>query len=211
MNSKAFSVHCLAHCTNLCLQDVSRQSKPIRDALDLVFEIVKLIKFSPKRLELFSQMQVRSGADDPRSLRPLCPTRWTVRTGSIGDILSKYQALLDTLEEVQLQNDEYGRRAGGQAALMEKFSTFLGLKLAYHVFSRAKQLSINIQGKDTAVQSAMNAVRQLQMFYRQQRTEEAFNKFYGNVLADSRDLTDSPQHYPGRKRRHEELTREQLL
>ena len=51
----ALSVHCFTHCLNLCLQDVGRQVPFIRDALDTVREIAKLIKFSPKRLHLFSE------------------------------------------------------------------------------------------------------------------------------------------------------------
>ena len=45
----AIYVHCLAHCTNLCLQTVGRQCPPIRDALELVMEVSQLIRFSPKR------------------------------------------------------------------------------------------------------------------------------------------------------------------
>lgn len=70
----ALPVHCLAYCINLCLQDVSRQSKSIRDALDLVFELVGLIKFSPKREHLFSTLQKEHSPSSPK-LKPLCPTR----------------------------------------------------------------------------------------------------------------------------------------
>ena len=45
----AIHVHCLAHCLNLCLQDVAKQCSLVRDALDIVNEILKLIKNSPKR------------------------------------------------------------------------------------------------------------------------------------------------------------------
>ena len=44
----ALYVHCLAHCTNLCLQTVGRQCVPIRDALDLVMGVGDLIRYSPK-------------------------------------------------------------------------------------------------------------------------------------------------------------------
>ena len=43
----AIYVHCLAHCTNLCLQTVGRQVTPVRDALELVKEASQLICFSP--------------------------------------------------------------------------------------------------------------------------------------------------------------------
>ena len=51
----ALHVHCLAHCLNLCLQDVARQFQPIRDVLDLCIESGKLILLSPKRMQLFNQ------------------------------------------------------------------------------------------------------------------------------------------------------------
>lgn len=44
----ALYVHCLAHCTNLCLQTVGQQCAPIRDALDLVMGVTDLFRFSPK-------------------------------------------------------------------------------------------------------------------------------------------------------------------
>ena len=73
----AISVHCLAHCLNLCLQDTAKKCVSVRNALDIVMEISKLIRYSPKRTLVFEQCRQDlsiSGA----SLRPLCPTRWTV-------------------------------------------------------------------------------------------------------------------------------------
>ncbi len=43
----AVFVHCLAHCTNLCLQSLGKQSLCVREALDLVMELSQLIRFSP--------------------------------------------------------------------------------------------------------------------------------------------------------------------
>ncbi len=56
----ALPVHCLGHCLNLCLQDAGRKMPCLRDALDLVREIVKLIKYSPKRSHLFSEKLTES-------------------------------------------------------------------------------------------------------------------------------------------------------
>ena len=53
----ALYVHCLAHCLNLYRQDASRVCISIRDSLDLVIELVKLIKFYPKRTTLFEQIK----------------------------------------------------------------------------------------------------------------------------------------------------------
>jgi len=52
----AVVVYCYARSLNLCLQDVGRKLIFIRDALEIVREISKLIKFLPKRASLFSQV-----------------------------------------------------------------------------------------------------------------------------------------------------------
>ena len=43
---QALPVHCLAHCLNLCLQDAGKQINLLRDAIQLVREIVQLINCS---------------------------------------------------------------------------------------------------------------------------------------------------------------------
>lgn len=147
----ALYVHCLAHCTNLCLQSVGRQCIPVRDALDLVMELSQLIRYSPKRSTLFQNLQSQLSPQSP-SLKPLCPTRWTVRTAAISSVIENYAVLCEALAEINLStHDEYGRKAGGFLAQMEKFSTFFGLKLSHLVFSGTEQLSISLQGKDTTV------------------------------------------------------------
>ena len=66
----AIYVHCLAHCTNLCLQTVGRQVTPVRDALELVREVSQLICFSSKRSTLFESMQSQLSHSSP-SLKPV--------------------------------------------------------------------------------------------------------------------------------------------
>ena len=128
----ALFVHCFAHCANLCLQSVGCQCASIRDALDLVMETSQLIQYSPKRSSLFSALQCQAKS---KSLKLLCPTRWTVRAAAIDAILSNYSILEVALEEFNTEtNDEYGRKAGGLLALMEKFRIYFGLN--YHIWHR---------------------------------------------------------------------------
>lgn len=83
-------VHCLAHCLNLCVKEVTRTCDIMRDTMSFVFELTQLIKMSPKRLSLFDSLRkeitLNTGEITP-NLRMLCPTRWTVRHASIGSIL----------------------------------------------------------------------------------------------------------------------------
>ena len=76
---RAIMVHCLAHCTNLCIQSVGRKTLCIREALDLVAGINDLIRCSPKRSNLFESLKVQLSTPTP-TLKPLCITCWIVRT-----------------------------------------------------------------------------------------------------------------------------------
>ena len=85
-NPSSLQVLCLTHCLNLCVQDVARQCSSVRDALDLVQEILHLFKLSPKRDALF-----KTNRDNRQpgyeNIRPLYSTRWTVKGASIELIL----------------------------------------------------------------------------------------------------------------------------
>ena len=123
----AVYVHCLAHSTNLCLQTVGRKITEIREALDLTMELAQL----PKRSSLFELLQAQLSPRAP-SLKPLCPTRWTVRTRALGAIASNYAVLTTALLEIhEGGRDEYALKAGGYLATMDKFSTYFGVKLSY--------------------------------------------------------------------------------
>jgi len=92
----ALSVHCFAHKFNLCLQDVGKQLLFLRDALEVVREIAKLIKFLPKRASLFSPLAQPDNTGV--TVKPLCLTRWTARHSAIEAVLKDYKILLETLE-----------------------------------------------------------------------------------------------------------------
>ncbi|XP_062512635.1 zinc finger MYM-type protein 1-like [Corticium candelabrum] len=191
----ALYVHCLAHCTNLCLQTIGRQCQPVRDALDLARSVADLIRYSPKRSSLFQalQAQLPPGSDRSPSLKPLCPTRWTVRTSALHSILNNYCVLCETLQKVNAEcHDEYGRTAGGYLAQMEEFSTYLGLKMSHLIFGAGEQLSISLQGKDTTLQEATTAADLAVCHLERLRTDEKFHSFYEDVVKCSKNLTAPP-------------------
>ncbi len=89
-----------------------------------IFQLVKLIKFSLKRLNLFEGVRKNITLSDGESamsplLRTLCPTRWTVRHSAIDSILKNYQALMSMLEVVQQGHDEYAAKGKGLLMKME--------------------------------------------------------------------------------------------
>ena len=96
-------------------------------------ELGKFIEVSPKRLHLFSRLQQQLSPNAP-SMKMLCPTQWTVRTGALEAIIENYSVLLETMLNVQNSGkDEYTMKAAGFLQPLDKFSTYYGLKLSHQL------------------------------------------------------------------------------
>ena len=70
----------------------------LKDCLDTCYELVKLMKWSPKRDAMLKKLKEES-LDDAPSIRTLCPTRWTVRTESLKSIVANYSNVQSLWEE----------------------------------------------------------------------------------------------------------------
>ena len=90
--SRAIFTHCYGHPLNLVVGDSIKQCQLMKSALDVVTEISKLIKKSPKRDAVFQKLKSELSADTP-GFRVLCPTRWTVRAASLQSVLDNYEVL----------------------------------------------------------------------------------------------------------------------
>jgi len=47
--NRAVFLHCYGHALNLAVGDSVKNSKILKDALEITFEVSKLVKYSPKR------------------------------------------------------------------------------------------------------------------------------------------------------------------
>uniref|UniRef100_H3A554 HAT C-terminal dimerisation domain-containing protein n=1 Tax=Latimeria chalumnae TaxID=7897 RepID=H3A554_LATCH len=142
-NPAAIHIHCLAHCTNLCLQDVSKKNPKLENSLSYMIDALKAI-------------------------------------------LDNYSVLCAAMTETNNDShDEYGRRAGGILAMLDKLDTFYGLCLSYLVFSATEQLSRTLQAVNTSLHNARNAV-QLTSGNLQNRPAKH------STTEDARDLTAAP-------------------
>ena len=70
---RAVFTHCFGHALNLGVADTIKQSLAVKDCLDTCFEVVKLIKFSPKREALLRELKEEISSEAP-GVRTLCPT-----------------------------------------------------------------------------------------------------------------------------------------
>ena len=54
---KAIETHCYGHSLNLSVKDATKSNRLINDVLEIVIEITKLVKFSPKREQLLEAVK----------------------------------------------------------------------------------------------------------------------------------------------------------
>ena len=155
-------MHCLAHSVNLCLQESAKQSRPISDAVN---ELYNFIQLSPKQLALFNTLKGEL-APGNSTVKPLCSTRWTVHTPAINAVIKNYNVLLQEIETIQdVFSGEASTTAAGLFSLMKKFRTYFGLKLAYLIFVSVEQLATTLQAKNVTAQICLESGLAAKTFY----------------------------------------------
>ena len=116
-----------------------------------------------------------------------------MRTEAINAVLRNYPALLNALQSIgDTSYDDYGRRANGILAQLEKFDCYFGLKLSYLVFSGTEQTSINLQKKNTSVQEAVICGDVARSYISRLRSDDSFKLFYSKVVDEVRQYTGEP-------------------
>ena len=158
LEPRALYVHCMAHVMNLVVQDVAHNIPECRNFMSLIRDLITLIRNSPKRLAWFQHFQ---SADGP-SLRPLCPTRWTVKAASLQSIYSNYSALLEFLDNLSSEDKgDAGGKANGLLQHLQKFSTFFSLKLMLMFFLLAETANRALQHSQLHSQKALQLIEML--------------------------------------------------
>ena len=169
----ALFLHCGAHCLNLITQAACQSSPLIRDALQWVHDLGTLSKISGKFKATFSAA-VAASERPSASLRPLCPTRWTVRGPAVRAVLSQYDCVLSSLEEMGANN----AKANGLRDRFEKGKTVLGLNLALEVIERLEALNKSLQKRTETVAGMMSAIDCVRDSLRANRSEAKFREIF---------------------------------
>ena len=149
LEHRAVFTHCFGHALNLSVGDTIKQSIIMKECLETCYELIKLIKRSPKRDAMLVRLKEEMGSESP-SIRTLCPTRWTVRTQSLPSIMANYKELMLLWEEaVQATTDtEIKARIRGISSQMENFKFFFGLFLSEMVLRHTDMLSKTLQNPE---------------------------------------------------------------
>ncbi|KAK0146632.1 Zinc finger MYM-type protein 1 [Merluccius polli] len=174
-NMSAVHVHCGAHCINLVTQKACSASILIRDALDWVNQLGVLCSQSGKFKTLFKDI-ASSNPDIPcTAIRPLCPTRWTVRGKAILAVLAQYESVLE----------QFG-----------KGKTLLGLVLASSITGDLESLNISLQCRTGTVSGMRAAVECVSQSFQVKRSEVGFHSLFERATQMVQDLDLEPINLP---------------
>ena len=179
---RAVYTHCYAHALNLAVGNTIKRSKVCSDALDVAFEISKLVKFSPKRNAAFDRIKAEVVEEDgfAPGIRTFCPTRWTVRGNSIGSILENYKVLKQLWEEcleTRLEPDVRGRIIG-VSTQMSKYDLLFGLKLCERILKITDNLSMTLQTESLSAAEAQSIAADTIDTLKGIRSVEKFELFF---------------------------------
>ncbi len=183
---RALYAHCYGHSLNLACSDSVKECKVMRDSLDVVQEITKLVKKSPRHDSTLQAIKVSMGSDSP-GVRVLCPTRWTVRADALHSIACNYEALLQLWDESLdfVQETNMRTRIMGVRSYMETFNFFFGISLGELVLRHSDNLSRTLQSPRL---SAAEAQKFVKMTVKTLEREDKFDLFWTKVVKKSTDL-----------------------
>ena len=199
---RALYTHCYGHSLNLACQDTIRDIKPLQVALDTVFELSKLLKYSAKRKAEFKQIQAQMAPEDP-GFRTLCPTRWTVRASSLQSIIQNYsviQCSLESFADMAKRDPEMSARCTGVASQFQSFEFFFGVALGEKVICLADNLSKSLQHKKmSAAQGQALAALTIETF-KAMRSDEKFSGFWKELMEKHEEINVSDPTLPRRRK-----------
>ena len=206
VESRAVFVHCVTYSLNLAVQDATRVVKHgvaksitlLRDILDLTREVINFIKASPKRCRMVQDLQnnehFRSSPEEkPSGMRPLCPTRFTVRYQSLQSLDKNFELLDSALDEISSEmTDETGSKARGFQRQLRTFETLFALEVAMLVFQLTDDCSKLTQKVDASALDSQHAMQNVAGMIQNLRSDDHFERHYQTAFAKATERDIDP-------------------
>ncbi|KAL2080767.1 hypothetical protein ACEWY4_024560 [Coilia grayii] len=172
---------------NLAFQDAVAESKLCRDPMNVVKDLINTIRESPKRLAWFDSFRKPTGGN---SLRPLCPTRWTMRVNSVTSVLGNYECLASYLYDVsEKSHGDIRDKSSGFLKQLGMFSFYFTLCLIRDVMSPMEQVNCAIQSPKLSFSDVKRNIDVLLNSLLSKRNDAYFNSFYEGVVRSARDIS----------------------
>ena len=192
----------MGHSLNLAVQDTCRSIKVMADTFDTVLELAKVFKYSAKKKAMLLKLKADL-SPETMGIRPLCPTRWTVRAESLQSVILNYSVIYSVLEEIIEEyrgNSEATSQARGIMVTMEKFSFLFGIVIGEKLFSITDTLSKALQRKTMSAIEAKRLAAVTLSSLKEQRSDTHFDKVWEELLAKATEFDCEEPVLPRRRR-----------
>ena len=116
----------LRSCFKFSLPRYTQSNKLMRNALDVVKEISKLVEKSPHQDATLQHIKQELSNASP-GIRILCPTQWRVKANALKSIITNYEVLQLLWEHsfTKVMDQEMRTRIQGLSSCMRSFDLFV--------------------------------------------------------------------------------------
>ena len=195
-------VHCGAHVAHLVTSKCVQAALFIRDALDLVQELGNLYKSSGK----FKNLYLNLHSDDadspsPSRLKPICPTRWLMRSSAVMSVLSNYKDILADLEEAAAEfGSSTASRANGLHSRFSSGVTVLGLLASQPIRQCLEAFNKGLQGSSVTVSGMMEVADVTRSMLTSLRNDDRFREIFRSTQSHINEYELTPLTLPRRRK-----------
>jgi len=178
-NPHAIYVHCYAHILNLCLVDLTKQVKQIRNMFGVLNTLHNFIGASSKRFSIFESMRTNfSESKGPKTLKSLSDTRWNCRIEAIKAVFENLSALFHSLHKIADDDTFAGPDASSLLKSIETFDFIFCLNLLKFVLNETNILSKYLQTPSINYSSVQLMAQQTINTFKDSRTQDKFNSLW---------------------------------
>ena len=172
------------------------------DTFDTMLELAKVFKYSAKKKSMLLKVK---GDLSPETvgIRPLCPTRWTVRAESLRSVILNYSVIREALNEITEEyrgNSEATSQARGTMVTMEKFSFLFGVVIGEQLFGITDTLSKALQKKTMCALEAKRLAAVTVSSLKEMRKDDNFDSIWDDLLKKADELECEEPILPRRRR-----------
>lgn len=118
------------------------------------------------------------------TVRPLCPTSWTVPTRVIRAVLNQYECMIQALAETAASESETAGEAQGLYETLQQGNVVLGLVCALEITGELDILNTSLQSRTQSLDGRLSAVACVQESFSRKRNRE----FSGSLLESNQDV-----------------------
>ncbi|CAB3981323.1 zinc finger MYM-type 1-like [Paramuricea clavata] len=145
-----------AHRSNMVIEHSCKASPIITEPFNVLEALYVSYTGSTKRMSSLEDSIQSMKVDDPLNLRNLSRTRWTARAESIKSVWICYEAILDSLSNLEQSDD--GTASGLHSKLL-RFDCIVSIMFTKNIMYKTKRMTATLQSEDLNVIDAITIVQ----------------------------------------------------